>query len=145
MHIQWLYASSRYHDCFLLPALILLITERDAGRSKYEPDRGDRGTEVGAGEGLLPIPTATATFPVPTLSSTITVIAPQGNHSNSIASVTDSWSDFHPDQSLDRPLPPQRKRCRDYDGKQEGSCFFFTRDCLLVARDQYDREGECLE
>uniref|UniRef100_A0A8L0DRP7 RNA binding motif protein 26 n=1 Tax=Oncorhynchus mykiss TaxID=8022 RepID=A0A8L0DRP7_ONCMY len=91
--------------------------ERDAGRSKYEPDRGDRGTEVGAGEGLLPIPTATATFPVPTLSSTITVIAPQGNHSNSIASVTDSWSDFHPDQSLDRPLPPQRKRCRDYDEK----------------------------
>uniref|UniRef100_A0AAZ3S7C2 RNA binding motif protein 26 n=1 Tax=Oncorhynchus tshawytscha TaxID=74940 RepID=A0AAZ3S7C2_ONCTS len=91
--------------------------ERDAGRSKYEPDRGDRGTEVGAGEGLLPIPAATATFPVPTLSSTITVIAPQGNHSNSIASVTDSWSDFHPDQSLDRPLPPQRKRCRDYDEK----------------------------
>uniref|UniRef100_A0A8C7MU84 RNA binding motif protein 26 n=1 Tax=Oncorhynchus kisutch TaxID=8019 RepID=A0A8C7MU84_ONCKI len=91
--------------------------KRDAGRSKYEPDRGDRGTEVGAGEGLLPIPTATATFPVPTLSSTITVIAPQGNHSNSIASVTDSWSDFHPDQSLDRPLPPQRKRCRDYDEK----------------------------
>uniref|UniRef100_A0AAZ3NMH5 RNA binding motif protein 26 n=1 Tax=Oncorhynchus tshawytscha TaxID=74940 RepID=A0AAZ3NMH5_ONCTS len=117
MHIQRLYACSRYHDCFLLPALILLITERDAGRSKYEPDRGDRGTEVGAGEGLLPIPAATATFPVPTLSSTITVIAPQGNHSNSIASVTDSWSDFHPDQSLDRPLPPQRKRCRDYDEK----------------------------
>ncbi|KAM9396199.1 RNA-binding protein 26 isoform 1-T1 [Salvelinus alpinus] len=101
--------------------------ERDAGKSKYEPDRGDRGTEVGAGEGLLPIPTATTTFPVPTLSSTITVIAPQGNHSNSITSVTDSWSDFHPDQSLDRPLPPppfnrgpppqQRKRCRDYDEK----------------------------
>ncbi|XP_045570166.1 RNA-binding protein 26 isoform X2 [Salmo salar] len=101
--------------------------ERDAGKSKYEPDRGDRGTEVGAGEGLLPIPTATTTFPVPTLSSTITVIAPQGNHSNSITSVTDSWSDFPLDHSLDRPLPPppfnrgpppqQRKRCRDYDEK----------------------------
>uniref|UniRef100_A0A8C7K6D0 RNA binding motif protein 26 n=1 Tax=Oncorhynchus kisutch TaxID=8019 RepID=A0A8C7K6D0_ONCKI len=99
--------------------------ERDRDRSSrshsrtHSKSRGerDRGTEVGAGEGLLPIPTATATFPVPTLSSTITVIAPQGNHSNSIASVTDSWSDFHPDQSLDRPLPPQRKRCRDYDEK----------------------------
>lgn len=131
MHIQHLYTCSRYHNCFLLPVAILLITERDAGKSKYEPDRGDRGTEVGAGEGLLPIPTATTTFPVPTLSSTITVIAPQGNHSNSITSVTDSWSDFPLDHSLDRPLPPppfnrgpppqQRKRCRDYDGKQEGS------------------------
>uniref|UniRef100_A0A8K9Y2R0 RNA binding motif protein 26 n=1 Tax=Oncorhynchus mykiss TaxID=8022 RepID=A0A8K9Y2R0_ONCMY len=85
--------------------------------SKSRGERGDRQNNSGSGEGLLPIPTATATFPVPTLSSTITVIAPQGNHSNSIASVTDSWSDFHPDQSLDRPLPPQRKRCRDYDEK----------------------------
>ncbi|KAK6325875.1 hypothetical protein J4Q44_G00052170 [Coregonus suidteri] len=99
--------------------------ERDAGKSKYEADRGDRGKEVGAGDGLLPIPTATTTFPVPTLSSTITVIAPQGNHSNT--SVTDSWSDFHTEHSLDRPPPPppfnrgpppqQRKRCRDYDEK----------------------------
>ncbi|KAJ8003331.1 hypothetical protein DPEC_G00147220 [Dallia pectoralis] len=96
--------------------------ERDSGKSKYDHDRG---TEVGAGDGLLPIPTATTTFPVPTLNSTITVIAP---HGNSVNSVTDSWTDFHPDHSLERPIPPsftrglppptqERKRCRDYDEK----------------------------
>ncbi|XP_028972554.2 RNA-binding protein 26 isoform X2 [Esox lucius] len=96
--------------------------ERDSGKSKYDHERG---TEVGAGDVLLPIHTATTTFPVPTLSSTITVIAP---HGNSVTSVTGSWTDFHPDHSLERPLPPpftrgpppptqERKRCRDYDEK----------------------------
>uniref|UniRef100_A0AAY5KCP1 RNA binding motif protein 26 n=1 Tax=Esox lucius TaxID=8010 RepID=A0AAY5KCP1_ESOLU len=83
--------------------------KRDSGKSKYDHERG---TEVGAGDVLLPIHTATTTFPVPTLSSTITVIAP---HGNSVTSVTGSWTDFHPDHSLERPLPP--KRCRDYDEK----------------------------
>ncbi|KAL1021647.1 hypothetical protein UPYG_G00016110 [Umbra pygmaea] len=96
--------------------------ERDSGKSKYDHERG---TEVGA-DGLLPIPTTATTFPVPALSSTITVIAP---HGNSVTPVTDSWTDFHPDHSMERPLPPnpfsrgppltsqERKRCRDYDEK----------------------------
>uniref|UniRef100_A0A8C9QUZ3 RNA binding motif protein 26 n=1 Tax=Scleropages formosus TaxID=113540 RepID=A0A8C9QUZ3_SCLFO len=47
-------------------------------------------------------------FPVPTISSTITVIAPK-HHGNSS---TETWSEFPEDSG-----PPQRKRCRDYDEK----------------------------
>uniref|UniRef100_A0A8C5GZG0 C3H1-type domain-containing protein n=1 Tax=Gouania willdenowi TaxID=441366 RepID=A0A8C5GZG0_GOUWI len=62
----------------------------------------------------------TSHFPVPTLNSTITVIAPTHHHSNN---TSESWSDFHPEHPVDRaPFsrvqpPPQRKRCRDYDEK----------------------------
>lgn len=55
-------------------------------------------------------------YPVPTLSSTITVIAPTHHGNNT----TESWSEFHEDQvdhnSYVRP-PMPKKRCRDYDEK----------------------------
>lgn len=64
-------------------------------------------------------------YPVPTLSSTITVIAP-AHHGNN---TTESWSEFHEEQldhnSYGRP-PLPKKRCRDYDGK---SVFFSIASC----------------
>ncbi|XP_076011433.1 RNA-binding protein 26 isoform X2 [Genypterus blacodes] len=96
--------------------------ERDPGKPKYEHDRVERPE---GGEGFPPpalVSTATTThFAVPTLSSTITVIAPSHHHSNS--NTTESWSDFHPEHPVDRgpfirgPPPQLRKRCRDYDEK----------------------------
>uniref|UniRef100_UPI0037E87AE6 RNA-binding protein 26 isoform X2 n=1 Tax=Semicossyphus pulcher TaxID=241346 RepID=UPI0037E87AE6 len=95
--------------------------ERDSGKLKYDHERLDRSE---TGDGYNPaalVPTATTShFPVPTLSSTITVIAPTHHHSNN---TTESWSDFRPDHPVDRgpfgrgPPPQQRKRCRDYDEK----------------------------
>uniref|UniRef100_A0A667XYD6 RNA binding motif protein 26 n=1 Tax=Myripristis murdjan TaxID=586833 RepID=A0A667XYD6_9TELE len=95
---------------------------RDSGKSKYDHDRVDRSD---SGEVYTPATlvstAATSHFPVPTLSSTITVIAPTHHHSNS--NTTESWSDFRPEHPVDRgpfsrgPPPPQRKRCRDYDEK----------------------------
>ncbi|XP_077395307.1 RNA-binding protein 26-like [Festucalex cinctus] len=94
--------------------------ERDPGKLKYDHDRVDR---LEGGEGYTPailVSTAnTSHFPVPTLSSTITVIAPTHHHSNN---TTESWSDFHPEHPVDRgpfrgPPPQPRKRCRDYDEK----------------------------
>uniref|UniRef100_A0A3Q1GNA2 RNA binding motif protein 26 n=1 Tax=Acanthochromis polyacanthus TaxID=80966 RepID=A0A3Q1GNA2_9TELE len=93
--------------------------KRDSGKLKYDHDRVDRSE---GGDGYTPaalVSTATTShFPVPTLSSTITVIAPTHHHSNN---TTESWSDFHPEHPVERvpfnrPLP-QRKRCRDYDEK----------------------------
>nr|XP_057945631.1 RNA-binding protein 26 isoform X2 [Doryrhamphus excisus] len=94
--------------------------ERDSGKLKYDHDRADR---LEGADGYTPavlVSTATTShFPVPTLSSTITVIAPT-HHSNN---TTESWSDFHPDHPVDHgpfrgpPPPQQRKRCRDYDEK----------------------------
>ncbi|XP_067116579.1 RNA-binding protein 26 isoform X1 [Osmerus mordax] len=97
--------------------------DRDGGKAKYDQDRTERVEPGGGTEGYTPAPlvsTPTTThFPVPTLSSTITVIAPTHHHGNS--ATTESWSDFHPDHPLDRaPFtrgPIQRKRCRDYDEK----------------------------
>uniref|UniRef100_A0A8B9RFC8 RNA binding motif protein 26 n=1 Tax=Astyanax mexicanus TaxID=7994 RepID=A0A8B9RFC8_ASTMX len=92
--------------------------ERDPGKSKYDHDRTER-QEGGASENYVAPPLATGTssshFPVPSLSSTITVIAPT-HHGNS---TTESWSDFHQDHHgpYGRPAPPPRKRCRDYDEK----------------------------
>lgn len=98
--------------------------ERDHGKPKYDHERMDRSEGV---EGYTPatmVPTATTAqqhFPVPTLSSTITVIAPSHHHSNN--TTTESWTDFQPDHPLDcgpfgrGPPPPVRKRCRDYDEK----------------------------
>uniref|UniRef100_A0AAX7T5Y1 RNA binding motif protein 26 n=1 Tax=Astatotilapia calliptera TaxID=8154 RepID=A0AAX7T5Y1_ASTCA len=95
--------------------------ERDSGKLKYDHERGDRSE---SGDGYTPaalVSTATTShFPVPTLSSTITVIAPTHHHSNN---TTESWSDFHPEHPMDRvpfnrgPPPQQRNRCRDYDEK----------------------------
>ncbi|CAJ1049523.1 RNA-binding protein 26 [Xyrichtys novacula] len=95
--------------------------ERDSGKLKYDHERLERPD---VGDGYTPavlVSTATTShFPVPTLSSTITVIAPTHHHSNN---TTESWSDFRPDHPVDRglfgrgPLPQQRKRCRDYDEK----------------------------
>lgn len=95
--------------------------ERDSGKLKYDHDRVDRSE---SGDGYTPaalVSTATTShFPVPTLSSTITVIAPTHHHSNN---TTESWSDFRPDHPVDRgpfsrgPPLQQRKRCRDYDEK----------------------------
>ncbi|KAM9408799.1 RNA-binding protein 26 [Pholidichthys leucotaenia] len=95
--------------------------ERDSGKLKYDHDRVDR-PEGGDGytPGALVSSAATSHFPVPALSSTITVIAPTHHHS---CSTTESWSDFHPEHPVDRspfnrgPPPQQRKRCRDYDEK----------------------------
>uniref|UniRef100_A0A3P9B8I2 RNA binding motif protein 26 n=1 Tax=Maylandia zebra TaxID=106582 RepID=A0A3P9B8I2_9CICH len=95
--------------------------KRDSGKLKYDHERGDRSE---SGDGYTPaalVSTATTShFPVPTLSSTITVIAPTHHHSNN---TTESWSDFHPEHPMDRvpfnrgPPPQQRNRCRDYDEK----------------------------
>ncbi|XP_010794023.1 RNA-binding protein 26-like [Notothenia coriiceps] len=94
--------------------------ERDSGKLKLDlapvrPEGGDGYTPAAL------VPTATTShFPVPTLSSTITVIAPTHHHSNN---TTESWSDFRPGPPVDRvlfnrgPPPQQRKRCRDYDEK----------------------------
>uniref|UniRef100_A0A674NFR5 RNA binding motif protein 26 n=1 Tax=Takifugu rubripes TaxID=31033 RepID=A0A674NFR5_TAKRU len=98
--------SSRYRD------------ERESGKLKYEQDQ-----RAESSDGYTPAPlvsTATTShFPVPTLSSTITVVAPTHHHNNT----SESWSDFHPDHPVDHvpfvraPPPQQRKRCRDYDEK----------------------------
>ncbi|XP_030637079.1 RNA-binding protein 26 isoform X2 [Chanos chanos] len=92
--------------------------KRDSGKSKYDHERTERQEGVAA-EGYTATPLASGTssthFPVPTLSSTITVIAPT-HHGNS---TTESWSDFQQDHAPygRAAQPPQRKRCRDYDEK----------------------------
>ncbi|CAF99780.1 unnamed protein product, partial [Tetraodon nigroviridis] len=85
---------------------------------KFDQDQRGEG-----GDGYPPASLASAAttshFPVPTLSSTITVVAPTHHHNNT----SESWSDFHPDRPVEhvpfvRAPPPQpRKRCRDYDEK----------------------------
>ncbi|XP_032878833.1 RNA-binding protein 26 isoform X2 [Amblyraja radiata] len=88
--------------------------ERDSGKSKYDLDRTE-SAESGYTPNSVPSITS-GLFPVPTLSSAITVIAP-AHHGNT---TTESWSEFHEDQidhnSYGRgPIP--KKRCRDYDEK----------------------------
>ncbi|XP_041842836.1 RNA-binding protein 26 isoform X2 [Melanotaenia boesemani] len=95
--------------------------DRDSGKLKYDHDRVERleSGDVYAPAALVSS-AATSHFPVPTLSSTITVIAPTHHHSNI---TTESWSDFRPEHPVDHgpfnrgPPPQQRKRCRDYDEK----------------------------
>uniref|UniRef100_A0A8C5AD11 RNA binding motif protein 26 n=1 Tax=Gadus morhua TaxID=8049 RepID=A0A8C5AD11_GADMO len=97
-------------------------TQRDAAKPKYDHEAGDRSEVV---EGYAPPPLVstptTSHFPVPSLSSTITVIAPShhhGSNNNNSISTTESWSDIRPDQAFPRRPPQQpRKRCRDYDEK----------------------------
>nr|XP_008105135.1 PREDICTED: RNA-binding protein 26 isoform X2 [Anolis carolinensis] len=89
--------------------------ERDLGKPKYDLDR----TEP-LENNYTPVSSVTnissGHYPVPTLSSTITVIAP-AHHGNN---TTESWSEFHEEQldhsSYGRP-PLPKKRCRDYDEK----------------------------
>ncbi|XP_053240519.1 RNA-binding protein 26 isoform X2 [Podarcis raffonei] len=89
--------------------------ERDIGKPKYDLDR----TEP-LENNYTPVSSVTnissSHYPAPTLSSTITVIAP-AHHGNN---TTESWSDFHEEQldhnSYGRP-PLPKKRCRDYDEK----------------------------
>uniref|UniRef100_A0ACB8FK87 RNA-binding protein 26 n=1 Tax=Sphaerodactylus townsendi TaxID=933632 RepID=A0ACB8FK87_9SAUR len=89
--------------------------ERDLGKPKYDLDR----TEP-LENNYIPVSSVTnissGHYPVPTLSSTITVIAP-AHHGNN---TTESWSEFHEEQmdhnSYGRP-PLPKKRCRDYDEK----------------------------
>uniref|UniRef100_A0A8C9V9R1 RNA binding motif protein 26 n=1 Tax=Scleropages formosus TaxID=113540 RepID=A0A8C9V9R1_SCLFO len=77
------------------------------GRSKYDHERPLEPMERNTPASLVPdVPSSH--FPVPTISSTITVIAPK-HHGNSS---TETWSEFPEDSG-----PPQRKRCRDYDEK----------------------------
>ncbi|XP_038673624.1 RNA-binding protein 26 isoform X3 [Scyliorhinus canicula] len=88
--------------------------ERDSGKSKYDLDRTE-SSESGYTPNTVPNLTS-GHYPVPTLSSAITVIAP-AHHGNT---TTESWSEYHEDQmdhnSYGRgPLP--KKRCRDYDEK----------------------------
>lgn len=93
----------------------LFFSERDLGKPKYDMDRTDP-----LENNYTPVSSVTnissGHYPVPTLSSTITVIAP-AHHGNN---TTESWSEFHEEQldhnSYGRP-PLPKKRCRDYDGK----------------------------
>lgn len=93
----------------------MFLTERDLGKPKYDIDRTDP-----LENNYTPVSSVTnissGHYPVPTLSSTITVIAP-AHHGNN---TTESWSEFHEEQldhnSYGRP-PLPKKRCRDYDGK----------------------------
>lgn len=97
------------------------LIDRDSGKLKYDHDRGERpeGVDVYAPPSLVSAAT-TSHFPVQTLSSAITVIAPTHHHSNN---TTESWSEFHSDRPVDHgpfnrgPPAQQRKRCRDYDGR----------------------------
>ncbi|XP_026234339.1 LOW QUALITY PROTEIN: RNA-binding protein 26 [Anabas testudineus] len=92
--------------------------ERDSGKLKYDHDRMDRSESAdGYTPATLVSTETTSHFPVPSLSSTITVIAPTHHHSNN--TTTESWSDFRPEHPpFNRgPPPQQRKRCRDYDEK----------------------------
>ncbi|KAM9321550.1 LOW QUALITY PROTEIN: RNA-binding protein 26 [Gastrophryne carolinensis] len=87
--------------------------DKDLGKPKYDLDR----IETPDGSYPTAVPhVGGAHFPVPTLSSTITVIAPS-HHGNSSA---ENWPEFHEDQvdhsSYGRP-PIPKKRCRDYDEK----------------------------
>uniref|UniRef100_A0A671K5R8 RNA-binding protein 26-like n=1 Tax=Sinocyclocheilus anshuiensis TaxID=1608454 RepID=A0A671K5R8_9TELE len=90
--------------------------QRDSGKPKYEHSRPER-QEVATTDGYTATPltpgNTSAHFPVPTLSSTITVIAPTHHGNNT----TESWSEFPQDHTPFGRGGPPRKRCRDYDEK----------------------------
>ncbi|XP_016368928.1 RNA-binding protein 26-like [Sinocyclocheilus rhinocerous] len=92
------------------------LLERDSGKPKYEHSRPER-QEVATSDGYTATPltpgNTSAHFPVPTLSSTITVIAPTHHGNNT----TESWSEFPQDHTPFGRGGPPRKRCRDYDEK----------------------------
>ncbi|KAE8625991.1 hypothetical protein XENTR_v10006472 [Xenopus tropicalis] len=89
--------------------------DKDSGKPKFDLDRSDPVDNSYASGSSVPH-IGPAHFPVPTLSSTITVITPS-HHGNSSA---ENWPEFHEDQvdhsNYGRPQIP-KKRCRDYDEK----------------------------
>ncbi|XP_007560153.1 RNA-binding protein 26 [Poecilia formosa] len=93
--------------------------DRESGKLKYDHERADRPESADVYTPAVLVSTATPShFPNPTVSSTITVIAPTHHHNTT----NESWSDFRPEPPVDRgPFnrgpPLQRKRCRDYDEK----------------------------
>ncbi|XP_056606651.1 RNA-binding protein 26 isoform X2 [Triplophysa dalaica] len=90
--------------------------ERDSAKSKFDHSRPERQEgAVTDGYSATPVTPGNPSthFPVPTLSSTITVIAPTHHGNNT----TESWSEFPPDHALFNRGGPPRKRCRDYDEK----------------------------
>ncbi len=101
---------------FLLNTFLSLL-ERDSGKPKYEhshPERQEGATTDGYTATPLTAGNSSAHFPVPTLSSTITVIAPSHHGNNT----TESWSEFPQDHPPFGRGGPPRKRCRDYDGTE---------------------------
>lgn len=101
----------------LLLNTFLSLLERDSGKPKYEhshPERQEGATTDGYTATPLTAGNSSAHFPVPTLSSTITVIAPSHHGNNT----TESWSEFPQDHPPFGRGGPPRKRCRDYDGTE---------------------------
>ncbi|KAG8586273.1 hypothetical protein GDO81_005322 [Engystomops pustulosus] len=89
--------------------------DKDSGKPKYNLERPEPSEDGYQTSSTVPH-IGTAHYPVPTLSSTITVITPSHHGNNS----SENWPEFHEDQ-VDRsnyirpPMP--KKRCRDYDEK----------------------------
>uniref|UniRef100_A0A8C1YGV8 RNA binding motif protein 26 n=1 Tax=Cyprinus carpio TaxID=7962 RepID=A0A8C1YGV8_CYPCA len=104
------------HFVMLLLNAFLALLERDSGKPKYEHSRPERQEAVTT-DGYTATPltpgSSSALFPVPTLSSTITVIAPTHHGNNT----TESWSEFPQDHTPFGRGGPPSKRCRDYDEK----------------------------
>uniref|UniRef100_A0A8C2BAW3 RNA-binding protein 26 n=1 Tax=Cyprinus carpio TaxID=7962 RepID=A0A8C2BAW3_CYPCA len=104
------------HFVMLLLNAFFAILERDSGKPKYEHSRPERQEAVTT-DGYTATPltpgSSSALFPVPTLSSTITVIAPTHHGNNT----SESWSEFPQDHTPFGRGGPPRKRCRDYDEK----------------------------
>ncbi|XP_065149862.1 RNA-binding protein 26 [Paramisgurnus dabryanus] len=90
--------------------------ERDSGKLKYDlsrPERQEGASTDGYNATPVTLGDSSAHFPVPALSSTITVIAPTHHGNNT----TESWSEFPQDHTPFSRDGPPRKRCRDYDEK----------------------------
>ncbi|KAM8975428.1 RNA-binding protein 26 isoform 2-T2 [Pelodytes ibericus] len=89
--------------------------DKDSGKPKYEVDRSE-STDNSYPAGSSAPHIVSAHYPVPTLSSTISVIAPSHHGGNT----AENWPEFHEDQvdhsTYGRP-PVPKKRCRDYDEK----------------------------
>lgn len=89
--------------------------DKDSGKPKYNPERTELSVESYQTSSSVPL-IGPAHYPVPTLSSTITVITPSHHGNNS----AENWPEFHEDQvdrsNYGRP-PMPKKRCRDYDEK----------------------------
>ncbi|CAJ0946838.1 unnamed protein product [Ranitomeya imitator] len=89
--------------------------DKDLGKPKYSLERSEP-SDYQTSSSVSSVPhIGAAHYPVPTLSSTITVITPSHHGNNS----SENWPEFHEDQvdhsSFGRP-PIPKKRCRDYDG-----------------------------
>ncbi|XP_007900760.1 RNA-binding protein 26 isoform X1 [Callorhinchus milii] len=89
--------------------------ERDSVKLKFDLDRTE-SSESNFAPNTPVSNLASGHYPVPTLSSAITVIAP-AHHGNT---TTENWTEYHEEQ-LDHNAyvraPPPKKRCRDYDEK----------------------------